>query len=115
MPSTYTHTLPILISILGDESEFLAEVTYTYSPGYPGRGPSLSSPGEPPEGPEIEVLSARLQVSEWKDGLNRKVWLSAPAWLVGAIADSEGAFSALDEAARDYLAEGPDGQFGVGA
>ena len=35
------------------ENDVIVEATYT--PGQPERGPSLSGPGEPAEGPEVEI------------------------------------------------------------
>jgi hypothetical protein len=35
-------------------------ITYDYSPGYPGRGPDLHQPGEPPEPAELSFVSATV-------------------------------------------------------
>jgi hypothetical protein len=98
---TLTHTIHITLSVLGDETDIPARVVYNYTPGIPARGPTYSSGGEPPEPPEIEVLSAELQISEWKDGKTVRSWIDAPSWVLGAIIDSEEAHIALDEAAGD--------------
>jgi hypothetical protein len=34
-------------------------VECSVAPGSPGRGPDLNGPGEPPEGPEVEVIAVR--------------------------------------------------------
>lgn len=51
-----THTMGFSVTRGDDEIDL--ELEYTVSRYYPARGPSLSDPGEPAEGGEIETLTA---------------------------------------------------------
>lgn len=45
------------MTVYFDEPERSYEVQYRWLPGFPGRGPSWSSPGEPPYPPEVDLLA----------------------------------------------------------
>lgn len=56
---------------LADEAETDVDIEYRYSPGSPGTPPSFSYPGDPPEGPEVEIVAVyrlgtreRIEVDE---------------------------------------------------
>lgn len=56
------HTLAATVELtLSCGGEALVELTveYEFTPGTPARGPSYASGGEPAEGPEVEIVSAR--------------------------------------------------------
>jgi len=53
---------------LGDLGEIDVELSYSFSPGSPARGPSYSSGGEPADTPEVEIWKIRLfdnEDSKW--------------------------------------------------
>lgn len=52
---THTTEIPLRIEIYGAEHELTATVGYTFTPGRPAR--FYPWPGDPPEPPEVEVLS----------------------------------------------------------
>lgn len=52
---THTTEIPLRLEIYGAEHELTATVGYTFTPGRPAR--FYPWPGDPPEPPEVEVLS----------------------------------------------------------
>ena len=67
--------------------DLIAEVRFTYLPAYPGRGPSYSDGGLPPEPESIEdreVISLTIDTG----GGNRKPIANPPKWLCEWIAEN---------------------------
>lgn len=89
MARSYTHRLPILLSIAGEEHEIEVDVQYTVTPGRPATPPSYASGGDPPEPAEIDLQSVTV-VGEPAQ---------APSWLWLMVRDSDAARQALGDAA----------------
>jgi hypothetical protein len=51
------HNITLAIEREENEEELELEIEYDYHSGYSGSGPSLNNPGDPPEPPEIELIS----------------------------------------------------------
>lgn len=61
------------VSFGGDTptAEFEVELTYTFLPGSPERGPTYASGGEPPDPPEVDDVRLELvdgRPRPWQDG-----------------------------------------------
>lgn len=54
------HTVTLNHSFDGDNDVTL-KLLYTYSPGHAGRYPTYDCAGEPPEAPEVEVLTVSVK------------------------------------------------------
>ncbi len=89
MARKYTHRLPMLLSIAGEEHEVEVDVQYTVTPGRPATPPSYESGGDPPTDAEIEILSVTV-VGEPSQ---------APSWLWLQVRDSDAVYQALGDAA----------------
>ena len=88
MPAAQSASIPVLLSLCGEEVEVRALIEYTVTPGSPARGPSYASGGEPAEGPEIEISEIEIEVL---DTTKKPPVLSkepAPLWLYNFIVQS---------------------------
>jgi len=90
------HTLTICFSILSTDLAAQVEFRIT-TPSHPGTPPSLSYPGDPPEGCEFEVDSITLH-HDLPGKLSDPIDL--PPWLYTAIEESQ----KLADAISDYEA-----------
>ena len=93
MATTHTHTLPVLISVAGDEFDISAMIEYSITKRSPARGPSFSSGGEPAEPAEITFLDVRLLI---QNGAVVKT-VPCPDWLYAFISGSDDVYNALGE------------------
>ena len=59
---TRSTEIPVTLTIYGAERELTATVSYTFTPGRPAR--FYPHPGDPPEPPEVEVLSVSTGVTD---------------------------------------------------
>lgn len=75
-----TYTLNATVEIFEIECEI--EIAFTYVPGTPETGPSYASGGEPAVGPEIEVVSVRVNQP------NKGVWVETGAWFDDLVQDA---------------------------
>ena len=81
------------------------EITYNFTAGDPGSGPSYSSGGEPPTGAELEVVSVKV-VDACGITMGSKWWEEkAQEWL-----DNDGYERACDEAETDNIPD-PDAKY----
>ena len=94
-----SHTLPMTISIAGDELEFEVEIEYTCRPG---THDTWTDPGDPAE---IQILGATIDVVDFNGKV--KETLPLPAWIVSRLGD-DGVYQALGEACNWGEDEGPD-------
>lgn len=79
----------IEVSFLGEEWD--VEVVFNYTAGHPVLAPSLTSPGEPPEPSEIEIISAIVSGHE------------TPAWLSSQLSNfiAEEEYEQLEQIASE--------------
>jgi hypothetical protein len=64
-----------------ESADPLIEVEYTYLPGYPATGPTYYSGGEPGQGPELDLISAKLLAGDGLDPDQKQVEEWARDWL----------------------------------
>ena len=88
-----THTLIICFSTLSTDLAAQVEFRIT-TPFYPGTPPSLSYPGDPPEGCEFEVDSITLH-HDLPGRLSEP--LDLPGWLYTAIEESPKLIDAISD------------------
>lgn len=108
MAVTRSHTIPIEMYIEGDAVEISAEIDYHIGAGSPAHMGSLSYPGHPAEPAEIEIESVALVIIDKTSSPPETIRQEAPQWLVNFIANSDGVFQALGEAADWGEDQGPD-------
>lgn len=82
------HSLTTSILIAGISREVIIE--YGFTPGSPERRPDLSSPGEPAEGPEVDVVSVQVNVFHRSplSGQMLGKWEVAPSWFDAIIQEA---------------------------
>lgn len=73
------------------------EITFSYSPGTPEQGPTFDCGGQPAEGPEIELVSAKLIDGHGIEPTQEQVNDWAEEWLY-----SDFGYEAASKAASDY-------------
>ncbi len=81
----------------GDEPDIEIEVEFTLTGGHGGSAPSLTDPGEPPEGPEFEVVSAAFD-----DGSDAGLTPEEEAKVMADVFDRLGDFDSGDDYYDDY-------------
>lgn len=104
------HILPIEMYIEGDAVEISAEIEYRISAGSPAHMGDLNYPGHPAEPAEIEVEKVELVILDKTATPPATIREDAPRWLVNFIANSNGVYQALGEAAGwgEYQGLDPD-------
>lgn len=86
---------------LSQDNEVDVLVAYSWSPGHPGTSPSLTYPGDPPEGCEIEIISIKLLNSEQE--FPRELTQEEELKLFDAIAERE--YESQDSYEEDWRNE----------
>ena len=98
------HEIAVCLKIAGLDTIATVEFEIT-SASHGGALPSLSHPGDPPEGPEFEIGSITLVSDEYEwqdvDGERKRVAvhkpLECPTWLAGALAENAEITDAINE------------------
>ena len=93
--SRHQHTAKVYpsLSLGGNELNLIAEVRFTFLPAYPGRGPSYSDGGLPPEPASVEdreVVKLWVEGDRTLDGkgFDVKEVTPVPPWLATWIAEN---------------------------
>lgn len=100
--TTHSHSLPVTISVGGDEIEIAAEIDFTIKPG---SSDSWECPGDPAE---IEIEKVELTVPDPRGKKDETVVVSAPDWLFDFLSNSAAVYEALGEASGWGEDDGPD-------
>lgn len=107
--------IEVLADICGQE--WFLNIGFSYTGGHSGSAPSLSDPGEPAEGPEIEVKSiswakAIQPLPRYIDGKRNPakakpgpVWYKISGPLFDLLADDEWLREKMEEAAESHERE----------